>query len=369
MTYSSTSTPPMSYAQGVPFSSSMNLGLGNLGNLGNLGLGGLGGLGLNKGKADSVFGPVNFKFVKDDEFEMRSQASPSRSAWGDLAGFPPPAESNHMQEANRLDMEIAAHDQKVRDLASQPLTVENLETQIQELLDGQESLRYELRQVKMQVEQNAHDLEGLRRQTGDAAFAGSGYGTQYLPPTAVSQPMPPMAMPQSAAPPTMPRMSTPQMSQPPAMAPSREVPPVPVSPQQSHQSHHSRSQRVSLPAKRHKDAVHAMMGYNEDTLDLQSTTDYFSLGPCLRHGHRRGRGSGDQSHTDDRSGEAVQWPCVQSGRSLVSHGRSRGQSAAETMHSEAWCFWISRSSHESGRRHRCPRALTGRFGGLEAGHQ
>ena len=27
----------------------------------------------------------------------RSQASPSRSAWGDLAGFPPPAESNHMQ--------------------------------------------------------------------------------------------------------------------------------------------------------------------------------------------------------------------------------------------------------------------------------
>lgn len=276
MTYSSTSTPPMSYAQGVPFSSSMNLGLGNLGNLGNLGLGGLGGLGLNKGKADSVFGPVNFKFVKDDEFEMRSQASPSRSAWGDLAGFPPPAESNHMQEANRLDMEIAAHDQKVRDLASQPLTVENLETQIQELLDGQESLRYELRQVKMQVEQNAHDLEGLRRQTGDAAFAGSGYGTQYLPPTAVSQPMPPMAMPQSAAPPTMPRMSTPQMSQPPAMAPSREVPPVPVSPQQSHQSHHSRSQRVSLPAKRHKDAVHAMMGYNEDTLDLQSTTDYFS---------------------------------------------------------------------------------------------
>ena len=47
----------------MPFSSSMNLGLGNLGNLGNLGLGGLGGLGLNKGKADSVFGPVNFKFL------------------------------------------------------------------------------------------------------------------------------------------------------------------------------------------------------------------------------------------------------------------------------------------------------------------
>lgn len=279
VTYSSTSTPPMSYAQGVPFSSSMNLGLSNLANLANLGnLGGLGGLGLgglNNGKqAENVFGPVNFRFVKDDEFEMRSQASPSRSAWGDLAGFPPPAESNHMQEANRLDMEIAAHDQKVRDLASQPLTVENLETQIQELLDGQESLRYELRQVKMQVEQNAHDLDGLRRQTGDAAF-GSGYGTQYLPPTAVSQPMPPMAMPQAA--PTMPRMSAPQMSAPPpAMAPSREVPPVPVSPQQSHQSHHSRSQRVSLPAKRHKDAVHAMMGYNDDTLDLQSTTDYFS---------------------------------------------------------------------------------------------
>ena len=47
----------------------MNLAnLGNLGNLnlGNLGLGGLGGLGLNKGKADSVFGPVNFKLLGAD---------------------------------------------------------------------------------------------------------------------------------------------------------------------------------------------------------------------------------------------------------------------------------------------------------------
>ena len=69
-------------AQGVPFSSSMNLGLGNLGNLGNLGLGGLGGLGLNKGKADSVFGPVNFKFLGDCDTLLGRHGGILASDWG-----------------------------------------------------------------------------------------------------------------------------------------------------------------------------------------------------------------------------------------------------------------------------------------------
>jgi len=221
----------------------------------------------------SAFGPIEFKFVKDDDFDMRSQASPSRSAYGSLAGFPPPA-SSHMQEANRLDMEIAAHDQKVRELASQPLTVQNLETQIQELLDGQESLRYELRQVKMQVEQNAHDLDGLRRQMPGDTF-GSGYGTQYAMPATVSQPLPQPTMPRMASPAPVPQMpAAPMTVQNPTMPASREMP---MGAAPSPQPSVSRSQqRVSLPPKRHKDAVHNMLGYNDESLDLQSTTDYFS---------------------------------------------------------------------------------------------
>jgi hypothetical protein len=46
-----------------------------------------------------------------------------------------------------------------------PTNVANLESQIQELLEGQENLRFELQQVRLQVSNNSQNLDVLRRES------------------------------------------------------------------------------------------------------------------------------------------------------------------------------------------------------------
>jgi len=71
--------------------------------------------------------------------------------------------SQELQEADRLDAMAAAHERRVAELEAAPPTPNNLEHQIQELLEGQEALRYELNHVKMQVRSNFDELEAYRR--------------------------------------------------------------------------------------------------------------------------------------------------------------------------------------------------------------
>jgi len=134
-----------------------------------------------------AFAPIEFKFVKDDDFELPRETPlpPMRQ---------PEYESDWMAQADKFDSEVAAHDQKVRDLAAQPLTNQNLEAQIQELLEGQENLRYELKQVKMQVSNNASELEALRRETQGMGMSRPSYSAPapaplYQPPLPVPSAM------------------------------------------------------------------------------------------------------------------------------------------------------------------------------------
>lgn len=134
--------------------------------------------------------PVDFKFYKDPNsitnagfggfggFDNNFGSNPSMGGfgnsnlYGNLAPPPtysaasavPPAPPPALQEANRYDAEAAAHEARVRELEAQPHTASNLEASIQELLEGQESLRYELSQVKMQVAENNNNLEEYRRE-------------------------------------------------------------------------------------------------------------------------------------------------------------------------------------------------------------
>jgi len=204
--------------------------------------------------------PIEFKFVKDDFFDSPSPVNSTNDygkgydmprEYADVSGFPAPQTVAHLQEADRLEREVAAHDQKVRDLASQPLTVQNLETQIQELLDGQESLRYELRQVKMQVEQNSNDLETMRREMR----------VPLSHPGSMVQAPPPMPMPQPVHQPMTQPMTQPvtqPMQQPPAMQTQR-------------------SQRATVPpdpSGRYEKSVHSNLGYCSET--GFDATDLFS---------------------------------------------------------------------------------------------
>eukprot|EP00440_Ansanella_granifera_P000211 gb/GFBE01000226.1/.p1 GENE.gb/GFBE01000226.1/~~gb/GFBE01000226.1/.p1 ORF type:complete len:306 (+),score=45.59 gb/GFBE01000226.1/:1-918(+) len=108
---------------------------------------------------DGMFAPIEFKFVKDDEYgaPRETPLPPMREQYQFT-------ESAEMQLADSLDAKVAASEQRVRDLAAQPLSTQNLENRIQELLDGQQALRYELNQVKLQVNNNTSELEALRRE-------------------------------------------------------------------------------------------------------------------------------------------------------------------------------------------------------------
>merc|ERR1712083_613725 len=53
-------------------------------------------------------------------------------------------------------------------LSHLPPTGENMESQIQELLEGQEAIRYELNQVRLQANNNYNELENLRHHAKQA---------------------------------------------------------------------------------------------------------------------------------------------------------------------------------------------------------
>jgi len=140
----------------------------------------------------SPFPPIEFKFVKDDEF-----GAPREAPMPPMRNY---AEPTLLQEADRLDQEVAAHEQKVRELAAGPLDVQNLEKQIQELLSGQEELRYELGKVKGQVSANANEIEDLRRKQWEqqqvqqpvqmSSIAARDFQPQVLAPPPIQQPLP-----------------------------------------------------------------------------------------------------------------------------------------------------------------------------------
>lgn len=141
----------------------------------------------------NVFPPIEFKFVKDDEF-----GAPRETPMPPMRNYAEPA---LMQEAERLDSEVAAHEEKVRELAAGPLNVQNLESQIQELLLGQEELRYELGKVRGQVTANAAEIEELKRKqwqqqpsqpmpTVSRDFRSEPPQPQVIAPPPIQQPMP-----------------------------------------------------------------------------------------------------------------------------------------------------------------------------------
>jgi len=70
----------------------------------------------------------------------------------------------NFQDADRYEAMASMHEQKVEQLAQQPQSVQNLEAQIQELLEGQKALKYELDGVKAQCFTNYGELEYLRRE-------------------------------------------------------------------------------------------------------------------------------------------------------------------------------------------------------------
>lgn len=128
------------------------------------------------------------------------------------------AQSQHLQEADRYEAAAVEHERRVEMLSHQPLSTSNLEMQIQELLEGQQAIRYELDQVKAQVSNNYVELEAIRKSQSRPPVE---YYHQPLPQHLLQQqqqPMPP-AVTQSM-PPTLPLMSFPsQDSQGPPLPP------------------------------------------------------------------------------------------------------------------------------------------------------
>merc|ERR1712190_114380 len=82
---------------------------------------------------------------------------------GSLSAMPAPSVSAALQAAD-------VHERRVEELSRQPPTMSNIETQIQELLEGQEAIRYELNQVKLQANSNFNELEQLRFQTQQSSM-------------------------------------------------------------------------------------------------------------------------------------------------------------------------------------------------------
>jgi len=76
---------------------------------------------------------------------------------------PPPPPPELLNEAARNEAMAAQYQQQVEMLSHEPLTPDTLESQIQALLEGQRSLRYELQEVRSQVDQNYHAFEALRQ--------------------------------------------------------------------------------------------------------------------------------------------------------------------------------------------------------------
>lgn len=184
--------------------------------------------------ANDLLPPVDFKFYKD--YNATSQvgfAPPPRPEPGfsSLRDFPAPQYPPPVSPSSPALQEVAMHDARVAELSTQPHTASNLDSQIQELLEGQEAMRYELGQVKMQVTANYNDLEQLRH---DSQQAMQQYSVPPSPlhsqpverdlgsPPAYSMPQEGMSPPSASPPP--PNVSSPfgQSGSPSGVPPSME---------------------------------------------------------------------------------------------------------------------------------------------------
>eukprot|EP00933_Yihiella_yeosuensis_P042554 TRINITY_DN37174_c0_g1_i3.p1 TRINITY_DN37174_c0_g1~~TRINITY_DN37174_c0_g1_i3.p1 ORF type:complete len:349 (+),score=63.91 TRINITY_DN37174_c0_g1_i3:86-1132(+) len=156
---------------------------------------GAGGGGGNYTSQNSGVGmqPIEFKFVAADQHgeiddysshHQAPQAAPMMmtsskreaapmmmmsSKPGDAGGHSEyyEQEAQQMREVDHYDHEAAMHAQHVREAGQGQQTIQSLEAQIQELLQGQEALRYEINHLKMQVHANAAEIESLRRGGGE----------------------------------------------------------------------------------------------------------------------------------------------------------------------------------------------------------
>jgi hypothetical protein len=133
------------------------------------------------------FPKMEFKFYHPDEMPAKEEATGNSQA--STAEATPTSNVSQNADANRLiapaltttptttatpateatpatssqDAEVARHAQRVHEIQAMPVQNENYGALIQELLGSQEALRFELNQLKMQVDAQATELEALRR--------------------------------------------------------------------------------------------------------------------------------------------------------------------------------------------------------------
>jgi TolA-binding protein len=103
---------------------------------------------------------MRFNFYKDPRENPVEQAQALNPDFP--ASLPPPPPRPGMSQVMSQVFAPEADKPQVMD---EPPTYQNLEQQIQELLEGQENLRYELQQVRMQVSSNSQNLESLQRES------------------------------------------------------------------------------------------------------------------------------------------------------------------------------------------------------------
>jgi hypothetical protein len=122
------------------------------------------------------FSPIHRQEDSTHHFQGYMQGYPLAAD----AAVPAPGSSLALVDADRYDREAAIHESRVAQLAGAPHTATNLEAQIQELLEGQESLRHELQEVKLQVRSTHSDMESFKAMGPPRGSPGQGI---YLPPS------------------------------------------------------------------------------------------------------------------------------------------------------------------------------------------
>lgn len=144
-------------------------------------------------KHSNHFPQMEFKFYHDDELpnkrEATADATPAADTKPTVEGMPtataaanltadakPTAAAKPSDDAaptrdaartaqppNGYASEVAWHAQQVCDIQAVPVQSENVGALIQELLGAQEAIRFELNQLKMQVDAQSTEIEALRR--------------------------------------------------------------------------------------------------------------------------------------------------------------------------------------------------------------
>mmetsp|Transcript_104148 Transcript_104148/g.261123 ORF Transcript_104148/g.261123 Transcript_104148/m.261123 type:complete len:514 (-) Transcript_104148:83-1624(-) len=142
--------------------------------------------------------PVRFTFHKDwsEDYEPMNTA-PTHSSLRPSSSEPPPPmpppasvpQPSALNEAERYEAQAVMHEQRVEQLAAAVPpggvpTAPVLQRQMKELLEAQEAMQEELRQVRVQVSSNYNDLETFRSewQARAAAAAAEQYNSPYGPP-------------------------------------------------------------------------------------------------------------------------------------------------------------------------------------------